>query len=68
VTVLVLAIGGWFAFKRSGNSSALDGNAVAVLPFEFSATPELSYLREGIVNILESSLTRSRRQPARSAG
>jgi tRNA A-37 threonylcarbamoyl transferase component Bud32/tetratricopeptide (TPR) repeat protein len=57
LAVLVLAIGGWFAFRRPRSAAKLDQNTVAVLPFEFNAPPELAYLREGIVNVLESSLT-----------
>jgi serine/threonine-protein kinase len=52
----VLAVGAW-ALLRPRTTAALDANAVVVLPFEFSASPELSYLREGVVNVLESSLT-----------
>jgi serine/threonine-protein kinase len=57
LAILVLAVGGWLAMRRPGRASNVDQNVVAVLPFEFNATPDLSYLREGIVNILESSLT-----------
>ena len=52
----LVALTAW-ALLRPRASSALDANAVVVLPFEFSASPELSYLREGVVNLLESSLT-----------
>ena len=52
----VIAVAAW-AVLRPKTESALDPNAVVVLPFEFSASPELSYLREGVVNLLESSLT-----------
>ena len=54
--VAAVAVAAW-AFLRPKAASALDPNAVVVLPFEFSASPELSYLRQGIVNLLESSLT-----------
>ncbi len=57
LTLLVLAIGGWYALARPRRTSTADQNTVVVLPFEFNAPAELTYLREGIVNILESSLT-----------
>jgi TolB-like protein len=54
---LVLIAAGWFASARWRSGSATDANLVAVLPFEFSGAPALAYLREGIVNVLESNLT-----------
>jgi eukaryotic-like serine/threonine-protein kinase len=56
IAAAVVAVAAW-AFLRPKTASALDPNAVVVLPFEFSASPELSYLREGVVNLLEASLT-----------
>jgi serine/threonine-protein kinase len=54
--VTVVLVGTWLAVRRGG-SLPLDPNLVAVFPFQFSAGPELAYLREGIVNLLESDLT-----------
>jgi TolB-like protein len=56
---IALAALSWVAVSkiRGGTASPTDGNVVAVLPFEFSATPDLVYLREGIVNVLEANLT-----------
>jgi serine/threonine-protein kinase len=53
--VIVIA-GAWLASKLRAGTPA-DSNVVAVLPFEYSGTPELAYLKEGIVNILEANLT-----------
>jgi len=55
--VVVAAAAGWFAMTRSGGGPPTDDNVVAVLPFDYSGTPDLAYLGEGIVNILESNLT-----------
>ena len=56
--VVVAIAAAWFALARMrSGGGALDANVVAVLPFEFSATPDIEYLREGIVNVLEANLT-----------
>lgn len=38
-------------------AAALDANAVAVLPFRVSGSPELAYLREGMVDLLVAKFT-----------
>ncbi|MGH7678371.1 MAG: hypothetical protein ACRENU_07900, partial [Gemmatimonadaceae bacterium] len=53
--VVLLAIG-WFGVTTLRRSSA-DASVVAVLPFEYSGAPDLAYLKEGIVNVLETNLT-----------
>ena len=60
VTMLVAAIvlaAAWFGVKAVRGAGATDRNVVLVLPFEFSGAPALAYLREGIVNVLETNLT-----------
>jgi serine/threonine-protein kinase len=47
----------WFGVTKLRGSATTDTNVVAVLPFEYNGTPDLAYLREGIVNVLESNLT-----------
>jgi len=54
--IVAAAVGGWLALRGRGGP-ALDPTLVAVFPFQFSAGPEVAYLREGIVNLLESNLT-----------
>jgi serine/threonine-protein kinase len=56
VAALVL-VAGWFAVAKLRGTRATDPNVVLVLPFEFSGAPALAYLREGIVNVLETNLT-----------
>lgn len=57
VVILAVAGGGWF-LGRDEPAPELDDNAVAVLPFRVSgADPSLSYLREGVVDLLASKLT-----------
>jgi serine/threonine-protein kinase len=53
----VVLVAGWFAVTKRGGGVATDVNLVAVLPFEYSGATELAYLREGIVNVLETNLT-----------
>ncbi|MBI3981861.1 MAG: protein kinase [Gemmatimonadetes bacterium] len=54
--VLVIGVGAvWMASR--GGGPPLDPNLVAVFPFQFSAGSDVAYLREGIVNLLESNLT-----------
>ncbi|MFI5309792.1 MAG: protein kinase [Gemmatimonadales bacterium] len=57
VAVLVVLALVWAAASRFGGSKAASAGVVAVLPFEFNATPDVAYLREGIVNVLETNLT-----------
>jgi serine/threonine-protein kinase len=54
--VIVIA-GSWFGVSRLRGSATTDDAVVAVLPFDYSGTPDLAYLREGIVNVLEANLT-----------
>ena len=56
IAALVL-VSGWFVVKTMRGGAAADAKVVAVFPFEFSGSPDLAYLREGIVNVLESNLT-----------
>lgn len=53
----VMLVVGWFAIAKLRSGKASDSNVVLVLPFEFSGAPQFAYLREGIVNVLESNLT-----------
>ena len=53
----VVLVAGWFGVARMRGTNSTDANVVLVLPFEFSGVPALAYLREGIVNVLESNLT-----------
>ncbi len=55
----VLAAAGltWLMTRGKSSSDGIDPNAVAVFPFEVSGPAELEYLREGMVNVLEASLT-----------
>jgi serine/threonine-protein kinase len=53
----VVLVAGWFGVARLRGTNSTDANVVLVLPFEFSGVPALAYLREGIVNVLESNLT-----------
>jgi eukaryotic-like serine/threonine-protein kinase len=50
---------GWLAVasRGEGGDAGLDANRVAVLPFRVSADPSLSYLREGMVDLLAAKLT-----------
>ncbi|MGH9884042.1 MAG: protein kinase domain-containing protein, partial [bacterium] len=57
LAAVVLAALAWAAVARLGSAKPTDENVVAVLPFELNASPDLAYLREGIVNVLETNLT-----------
>ena len=57
VAALVVIAGAWLAVAKLRGGVAMDAGVVAVLPFEYSGTPDLAYLREGIVNVLEANLT-----------
>lgn len=54
--VVVLA-GAWFTIARTRGGGAIDPNVVAVFPFEVSGPADLAYLREGMVNVLETNLS-----------
>ena len=56
IAAVLLIAAGWFAVTRMGGSTA-NSEVVAVLPFEYSGAPDLAYLKEGIVNVLETNLT-----------
>ena len=47
----------WYGGVKMRGGAKTDTNLVAVVPFEFNATPDLAYLREGVVNMLEMNLT-----------
>jgi len=55
--MLAMALAGWLAWRNMRGGAASNDKVVAVLPFEFSGAPALAYLREGIVNVMESNLT-----------
>ena len=57
VVALLLLAAAWFGGTKQRARSAADANVVAVLPFEYSGGPDLAYLKEGIVNVLEANLT-----------
>jgi tetratricopeptide (TPR) repeat protein len=59
--IVLLGVGG-YAFWRGGDSAAadataLEANAVVVLPFRVSGDASLAYLREGMVELLAAKLT-----------
>ena len=47
----------WLASHRGTAASRVDDNVITVAPFRLSADPSLSYLREGIVDLLAANLT-----------
>lgn len=53
----VFAAIGAFMLLRDSSAKELDANLVAVLPFRVSGTPDISYLREGMVDLLAAKLT-----------
>ncbi|MGH7462449.1 MAG: hypothetical protein ACREMA_15670, partial [Longimicrobiales bacterium] len=55
--VICLALGGVFAWRRARDRDpSLDPALIAVLPFRVSADASLGYLREGMVDLLASTL------------
>lgn len=56
IVVLALA-GGAFLFRGNAHDVTLDPDAVAVLPFRVTGSPELNMLREGMVDLLATKLT-----------
>lgn len=58
LVVVLASVGGWAVWVRSTSTAVpLDDRLVAVFPFRVSAGPSLSYLREGLVDLLETKLT-----------
>jgi serine/threonine-protein kinase len=55
-TAVVVIAAGWFAVAKL-RGGAPNRQVVAVFPFEYNGGPELAYLKEGIVNVLEANLT-----------
>lgn len=56
VVLLVLAGGGWAAWLRFFQPASISGQSLAVLPFAVQAGPDLSYLGEGLVDIVSRDL------------
>ncbi|HXV86704.1 MAG TPA: serine/threonine-protein kinase [Gemmatimonadales bacterium] len=54
--ILAVALSGWLALRGRGGPP-LDAHLIAAFPFQFSAGPDVAYLREGMVNLLESTFT-----------
>lgn len=58
VLIIAVAAAGFFLSRGPGPTTELDPEAVAVLPFRVGgADPSLSYLREGVVDLLAAKLT-----------
>jgi hypothetical protein len=57
VIVLAAAGGAFISLNRDVQPGELDPSAVVVLPFRVSADPSLSYLGEGMVDLLAAKLT-----------
>ncbi len=54
----VLAVAVFWLVRRPGTSATVDRNLVVVVPFRVTTTdPSLSYLREGMVDLLAAKLT-----------
>ena len=58
IAAAVLVLGGWLAWRRGREAGgpAPETTVVAVLPFGVRGSPEVSYLGEGMVSLLSTSL------------
>jgi TolB-like protein len=58
VTLLSVAGGAGYLHRQVNQAPDLDPDRVLVLPFRVSADPSVAYLREGMVDLLATTLTR----------
>jgi tetratricopeptide (TPR) repeat protein len=57
VALISLGAGAGYVWSRGVNVLDLDPDLVVILPFRVSADPSISYLREGMVDLLATSLS-----------
>jgi tetratricopeptide (TPR) repeat protein len=57
VALVSLGAGGGYLWSRYAGAADLDPDLVVILPFRVSADPSIAYLREGMVDLLATSLS-----------